>query len=197
MVGEPLPLPRTTRVTPALEAAGDAVLAARGEVDAFIRLYREYLPAVYHYAYARLGNAQDAEDVTAQVFERAWGSIGRYRPTGSFRGWLFTIAHRAVADHYRQFRQASHQAFSVDTLADTLRDPAAGPEEQGLIAAEIQRLLAIVAALRPAQQQVIALRFLADLPYDEIARIVGKREATVKMIAYRALAEIGRRHDDA
>ena len=197
MVGEPLPLPRTTRVTPALEAADDAVRAARGEVDAFIRLYRAYLPAVYRYAYARLGNAQDAEDVTAQVFEQAWGSIKRYRPTGSFRGWLFTIAHRAVADHYRQYQQASPQAFSVDLLANSLRDPAAGPEEQGLIAAEVQRLLAIVAALRPVQQQVIALRFLADLPYDAIARIVGKREATVKMIAYRALAEIGRRHDDA
>lgn len=194
MVGEPLPLPRATRVTPAPEADGDAVLAARGDVDAFIRLYHEYLPAVYRYAYARLGNAQDAEDVTAQVFERAWGSIKRYSPTGSFRGWLFTIAHRAVADHYRQ---VSQPAVPVDTLTDTLRDPAAGPEEQGLVAAEIQWLLAIVAALRPAQQQVIALRFLADLPYDEIARIVGKREATVKMIAYRALAEIGRRHNDA
>ena len=192
MPGAPPPLPRTTRVTPAREATDDAVRAARGDVDAFIRLYRAYLPAVYRYAYARLGNAQDAEDVTALVFERAWTSIPRYRPTGSFRGWLFTIAHRAVADQYRQ----AQPAFSVEMLAESLRDPAAGPEEQGLVAAELQQLLAIVAALRPVQQQVLALRFLADLPYDAIARLVGKREATVKMIAYRALTELRRQLDD-
>jgi RNA polymerase sigma-70 factor (ECF subfamily) len=182
------------RGTPALEADDDAALAARGEVDAFIRLYHAHLPAVYRYTYVRLGNRQDAEDVTALVFERVWTGIKRYHPTGSFRGWLFTIAHRVVADH---FRQEAHRAVSVDALAETLHDPAAGPEERGLVAAELQRLLAMIASLRPAQQQVIALRFLADLPYDEIARIVGKREAAVKMIAYRALAELGRRHDDA
>jgi RNA polymerase sigma-70 factor, ECF subfamily len=194
MLGEPLPLPRTMQGTPALEADGDAILAARGEVDAFIRLYHAHLPAVYRYTYVRLGNRQDAEDVTALVFERVWTGIKRYSPTGSFRGWLFTIAHRVVADH---FRQEAPRAVSVDALAETLHDPAAGPEEQGLAAAELQRLLALIASLRPAQQQVIALRFLADLPYDEIARIVGKREAAVKMIAYRALAELGRRHDNA
>jgi RNA polymerase sigma-70 factor, ECF subfamily len=194
MAGAPLPRPRPTPVTAAPDRDDDAVRAARGDIDAFIRLYHAYLPAVYRYAYARLGNAQDAEDVTAQVFERAWGSIKRYRPTGSFRGWLFTIAHRAVAD---QYRPEVPRTVAVDALAETVRDPAAGPEDQGLVAADMQRLVAIIAALRPAQQWVIALRFLADLPYDEIARIVGKREAAVKMTAYRALTELRRQLDDA
>jgi RNA polymerase sigma factor (sigma-70 family) len=193
MAGAPLPQSRPTPMTPALDADGEAVLAARGDVDAFMRLYHAYLPAVYRYAFARLGRRQDAEDATALVFERAWTSIKRYRPTGSFRAWLFTIAHRVVVD---QYRQGSQPAVAVDALADTLRDPAAGPEEQGLVATELQRLWAIVAQLRPAQQQLIALRVLADLPYDEIARMVGKREAAVKMSAYRALAELGRQLDD-
>ena len=194
MLGESLPRPRPTPVTAAPDRDNDAVRAARGDVDAFIRLYHANLPAVYRYTYAHLGQRQDAEDATALVFERAWASITRYRPTGSFRGWFFTIAHRVVADHYRQVAQP---AISVDALAETLRDPGAGPEEQGLVAAEIQRLLAIIAELRPAQHQVIALRFLADLPYDEIARLVGKHEAAVKMLAYRALMDLRRRLDDA
>src|SRR5438034_5726109 len=86
------------------EEASDEALAARGDADSFIQLYRKHLRPVYGYLYARLGSREEAEDMTALVFERALASIGSYRPTGSFAGWLFTIAHRALADYYRQRR---------------------------------------------------------------------------------------------
>jgi RNA polymerase sigma-70 factor (ECF subfamily) len=187
-----MPFTTTGRARDAAEA-DDAALAARGEGDGFIRLYRRYLPAVFRYVFVRVGNRQDAEDVTAQVFERAWAGIGRYRDTGSFSGWLFTIAHRAVVDHFRQRRPP---AVPLDTLAEALHDTAAGPEERGLITEEVLHLLTMLAALGPDQQQVIALRFMADLPYAEIGRIMGKREAAVKMLAYRALEDIRRRCGD-
>lgn len=189
MLSGRLPFIAATRAGDAIEA-DDVALAMRGEHDGFIRLYRSYFPAVYRFAFFRLGNQQDAEDVTALVFERAWVGIDRYRPTGSFGGWLFTIAHRTVADHFRQRRPP---AVPLDSLDDALHDTAAGPEEQGLVTEEVRRLLGIVEALGPDQQQVIALRFMADLPYAEIGRIMDKREAAVKMIAYRALEEIRRR----
>src|SRR5690348_7351843 len=81
-------------------AHSDEALAARGDAASFTTLYRRHLRPVYSYLYARLGNMQEAEDVTSLTFERAWSSLKSYRQrsTGSFRGWLFTIAHRALAD---------------------------------------------------------------------------------------------------
>lgn len=192
MLSRRVPFTTSARVGDATEA-DDVALAARGEGEGFIRLYRRYFPAVYRYVFVRLGNPQDAEDVTAHVFERAWTSIARYRHTGAFSGWLFTIAHRAVADH---FRQRQPPAIPIDALAEALHDTTAGPEERGLVTEEVMHLLGAIAALGADQQQVIALRFMADLPYAEIGRIMGKREAAVKMIAYRALEGIRRRCGD-
>ena len=170
----------------------DEALAVRGDADSFVLLYRKHLRPVYGYLYARLGNRQEAEDVTTLVFERAWLSLKRYRPSGSFKSWLFTIAQRGLSDHYR--RRKPHPV-RVESVADTLLDPAAGPEESALASEELRQVLEIIAGLSREQQEVIALRFMAELHYGEIAQVTGKREAAVKMIAYRALEEIRRRYE--
>ncbi|MFL5734202.1 MAG: RNA polymerase sigma factor [Chloroflexia bacterium] len=170
----------------------DEALAARGDVDSFVLLYRRHLGSVYAYLYARLGNRQEAEDVTTLVFERAWTGLKIYRPEGSFRAWLFTIAQRRLSDHYRQRKPPETR---VEDLAETLVDPAAGPEEMALESEQLRQVLEIIAGLSREQQEVIALRFMGELRYGEIARVTGKREAAVKMIAYRALEEIRRRYE--
>jgi len=109
---------------PAGDAAADEALAARGDAAGFILLYRRHLPAIYRYAYAHLGNRQDAEDLAALTFERAWAQRRRYRAAGPYRGWLFGIAHRAVVDQWRRGRPAT---TPVEALAGVLPDPAAGP----------------------------------------------------------------------
>lgn len=173
--------------------ASDEALAARGDAESFMVLYRRHLPAVYRYAYARTGNRQDAENVTAVAFEQAWASLGRYRPVGSFRGWLFTVARRALADHRRRGGPARDIG---EALPDELFDASAGPEEATLLAEDLRRLLRIMAELSKEQQELIALRVLGGLRFDEIARIVGKREPAVKMSIYRALDAIRRRYHD-
>ena len=95
------------------------------------------------------------------VFERAWLSLKRYRPSGSFKSWLFTIAQRGLSDHYRRRKPLP---VRVDAVADTLLDPAAGPEESALASEELRQVLDIIAGLSREQQEVIALRFMAELP---------------------------------
>jgi RNA polymerase sigma-70 factor (ECF subfamily) len=175
------------------EAGSDEALAARGDTDSFIVLYRKHLRPVYGYLYARLGDREEAEDLTALVFERALSGIKGYRATGSFAGWLFTIAHRTLADHYRRRRP---RQIPVETQAGILLDPATGPEDQAVASDQLRRVLTIIAQLGQEQQDAISLRFMAGLPYAEIAQVMGKREAAVKMIAYRALEEIRRRCGD-
>ena len=102
------------------------VTAARQNRSAFVALYRRYLPRVYRYVYRRVGNQQDAEDVTASVFIEALECLEDYREQGSFAGWLFTIAHRRVADHHRRQREG----ISLEEVAPALSDP--GPGGPGL-----------------------------------------------------------------
>lgn len=175
------------------DVGSDESLAALGDVDGFIQLYRKHLNPVYSYLYARLGSREEAEDVTAITFERALSSIKGYKPTGSFAGWLFTIAHRSLADHYRQRKV---KQVSVDAYTDMLFDPAQGPEDQAVMSDHLHQVLRVISEMSRDQQEIIGLRFIADLKYSEIAQITGKREAAVKMTAYRALEEIRRRCED-
>ncbi|HVF99776.1 MAG TPA: sigma-70 family RNA polymerase sigma factor, partial [Chloroflexia bacterium] len=178
---------------PEVEAESEQALAGRGDMGSFVLLYREHLKAVYGYLYSRLVNRQEAEDLTSLTFERAWQSLPNYQPTGSFKSWLFTIAHRTLADHLRQKKP---HPVSLGILADVLLDPAIGPEEAALVSEQLRAVLQIVAGLGAEQQEVVALRFIAGLPYAEIAYIMGKSEPAAKMMAYRALEEIRRRYND-
>ncbi len=181
----------STTTEPALDT--DEILATRGDADSFIRLYHTHVPGIYRYLLARLGNQQDAEDVTSQVFERMWKSMGRYRPKGTFRSWLFTIARRTLVDHYR--RQATATA-SMQSSRDVLIDSSVDPEKGALLSDQVRQVFVLIACLHQDQQDIIALRFLGELRYDEIALIMGKSESAVKMMAYRALEEIRRRYPD-
>ncbi len=176
-------------------ALSDEALAARCDAASFTLLYRRHLRPVYSYLYARIGNTQEAEDVTSLAFERAWSGLKSYRPKaeGSFRGWLFTIAHRALADGYRRKDAPS---VPIGDRERELLDPARGPEESAMLSEQVRQALKAIEGLGREQQEVVGLRFLGELSYREIAVIVGKREATVKMIAYRALEEIRQRCTD-
>lgn len=91
-------------VTPTPDLDEDALVArAQGDRHAFAELYRQYVPAVYRYCLRRLGSVEAAEDATSQIFTQALVALPQYRP-GSFRAWLFTIAHHVVVDAVRRRR---------------------------------------------------------------------------------------------
>jgi RNA polymerase sigma-70 factor, ECF subfamily len=166
-------------------AASDAELVARARADrrAFAALYRRYADPVYRYCYRRLGARPAAEDATSAVFTRALASLPNYRD-GSFRGWLFTIAHRVVADHYRAERPAA-------PLADAARLPDAAPSpEEAAVAGETGRTIrGLLAALPPDQRRLLELR-LAGLTDAEIARVLGRSHGAVRTAQYRTLVRL-------
>lgn len=178
---------------------GAAVLAADPvplDGARFTLLYEQHLPGVYRYVSSRVGSREEAEDVTAEAFRAAWSSRGSYRGRGTFRAWLFGIVRRTLADHYRR-RPARPAAPLERETADLLPDSAPSPEEQALEQEQQQRAQGLLAALSPQQQEVLSLRFAADLTYPEIAIVIGKREEAVKKIAQRALEALRGRHSDA
>jgi RNA polymerase sigma-70 factor (ECF subfamily) len=164
--------------------ASDEVLAAQPDARGFALLYERHLPAVYRYIAGRVSKREAAEDLTSEAFRQAWTSRRTYRGRGSFRAWLFSIVRRTVADYYRRQQPATQLAHAV---AEDLVDEGPSPEDEAVREEQQRHTRSLLAALSQEQQEVLSLRFAAELTYAEIASVIGKREEAVKKIAYRAL----------
>jgi RNA polymerase sigma-70 factor (ECF subfamily) len=176
------------------ERLADEDLARRGDAHSFALLYQRHLPALYRYLSSRLASREEAEDLTSDVFQRAWRSRGAFSGQGSMRAWLFAIARRMLADHYRRTPIAS--ALEPDTL-HSLVDHETPPDETVIKDEFAKRVRWLIQQLNQEQQEVLRLRFAAELTYGEIAIAIGKREDAVKKIAYRALETLRRSITDA
>ena len=174
-----------------LEALRMARLVSRaqgGQREAFGLLYEEYEGRVYRYVFARTRQVEQAEDLTQEVFVRAFDGIRSYRDRGMpFSGWLFRIAHNLVIDHYRWL--AKHRSIELaDVQTTSVDDPVAEVEKK----AEIERILEAVPNLTPGQREVISLRFGAGLHLAEAAAVMGKSIGAVKMLQHQAVTRLKR-----
>jgi RNA polymerase sigma-70 factor, ECF subfamily len=176
------PFPGPDPIAPGVSRDEVAIVAlAQRNPAAFAPLYQAYLTPVYRYCYRRLGSREAAEDVTSQVFERALRALGSFRG-GSFRAWLFTIAHNAVTDAYR--RQGTRPAPAFDEALE-IADPAPPPEQMALLADERRLLATALSRLPPDQRQVIELR-LSGIPSVEVAQILDRSPEAVRALQLRA-----------
>jgi RNA polymerase sigma-70 factor (ECF subfamily) len=166
--------------------APDEELVARaqhGEREAFGALYDRYLPRVYGYCYRVLGQREAAEDANTEVFMRALTALPAYR-SGSFRSWLFAIAHNVIADAVRQRHGGVPLAEAVD-----LADHGPSLEDRTAAAAERSVIVALLPRLSADQQQVIALR-LSGLTAVEIGEALGKPRNAVDGLQHRAVLRL-------
>lgn len=171
---------------PAPPAEGDELLIvvrARHDRTAFAPLYERYLNDVHRYCYFRLGSREAAEDVTSLTFLKAMGSLGQYRG-GSFRAWLFTIAHRTVIDHVR----ARRPDLPLD-LAEQVVSSERSPEAAALQSDDLRQLASLLAQLPTEQRRVVEFR-LAGLNDREIADVLGERHTAIRTRQSRALARL-------
>jgi RNA polymerase sigma-70 factor, ECF subfamily len=173
--------------------------ARAGDTHALGRLYDTYRDRVVRFATGRLGDAEKAEDVTSETFESVLRNLGSYRPGTDFEAWLFTIAHRRVADHFRR-RSRRREVELDETVHPTGRGgraalpgrlPAvAGPEEAVLAAERRAEVAGAFRRLRADQQEVLALRVLGGLSAVQVAEVLGKSEGAVRVAQHRALRSL-------
>src|SRR5262245_54446702 len=157
--------------------------AIQRDQEAFGELYDRHAVRVYRHIYYMVGNAAEAEDLTAQTFLRAWEAIPRYQVRGApFVSWLLRIAHNMGVSYLRSKRESSqlHDGIIDDKMR---RDPESAYEQT----AEEELVRAAILKLRDEQRQVIILRFIEDLDYREVAEIIGKSVAAIRVIQHRAL----------
>jgi RNA polymerase sigma-70 factor (ECF subfamily) len=160
------------------------IKAARQDPKAFGQLYIRYVQPVYRYLYSRIGNAAEAEDLTAQTFLAVLEGISRYRHDGHFNSWLFSIARRKSMDHFRRQRRQASFDESDPVLSDI-------DLLQQVIQTEQEATLArLIRSLPDDKQEILRLRYMADLSFAEIGVLLKQKEDTAKKALYRLLVQL-------
>lgn len=175
--------PSKKRITAAATERELVVEATRHNQAAFARLYDQYVDKIYRYIYFKVGNQADAQDMTAQVFMKAWQAIGNYEWTDRpFAAWLYRIAHNLIVDGFR----TRHETSSID---DMLEMEESGPSLEGIVEGHLtaETLRHALRHLTPDQQRVIVLRILEGYSTSEVAQMMGKAEGAVRTLQHRAL----------
>src|SRR5215211_9155185 len=177
-------LPRQPDASNLVRDESALITLAQGDPQAFAPLYHHYVDDVFRYCARRLGDAEEAADVTSLIFARALAALPRYQGTGSFRSWLFAIAHNAVIDG----QHAVHPWAPLEAGADQI-DPTPSPEEVALRDDAAREVRAVLARLPREQRQVVELR-LAGLTNSEMAAILGRSVPALQMLQGRALIRL-------
>ncbi len=162
-----------------------------GDLD-FVQVYQAQLAPVWRYVRSRIPSRHEAEDVTSEVFARAWRSWGTFDANrGAVAPWLLRIAQRTVADWNRRHqRQAAAESVDEDLIEQACTDPAELPESV-LLAKEV--LIEVNQALHELSERErdgIALRFGAGLKMAEVGKVMGLSTAATKMMIARSLTKM-------
>ena len=157
----------------------DAALVNRfrgGERAAFDQLVRRYQRPIYFLMLRHVGDPDEAAELTQRSFIKALSGVGELRGASQFRTWLFKIAVHLALNHLRDYRK-----FTRDDELDQLPSPASAPVDE-LVAAERARALRAAVARLPAKQKLtLELRVYEDLPFREVAEILGTTENAAKV----------------
>ncbi len=177
-----------------MQAEDERLLEAfrRGEESAFTALVIKYREAVYRLARRMLGNHEDAADATQEVFVRAFRALARFDGRSKLSTWLYRVTVNLCLD----VRARVARAPLLDDDGPTTETAAEVDLEEEAAARETGRLVRrAIAALPPRQRAMVTLRVYHDLPYQEIARIMGCSEGTVKATMFAALRKLRRALD--
>lgn len=157
--------------------------AKAGKGEAFGKVYDLLVSRVFRFALWRVGNRQDAEDITEEVFLKAWQALGSYEEKGPpFEAWLFKICRNKVIDHYR----TKKQLVSIDSLA-SLADSRKSPEEIAQVNLEMSKVFRNLVKIKNSYQEIIILKFIEEKENEEISTILGKPKDHVRVLQSRAL----------
>ena len=155
----------------------------------FEELYRTHLRDVYSYAYYRIGNHHDAEDLTEQTFLQAYRHFERAQRESQgrpLRPWLIRIAHNLAANYYRDRSRKPQTNLEDAGVLSALHDTESLVEGRE----EVQQVLAGVANLPEDRRDALIMRFALDMDNREIARALGRSDGATKVLIHRAIRQL-------
>lgn len=155
----------------------------RGDEQAFGELYEIWASKIYRFVYLKVKNVPVAEDLTSEVFLKAWQKIHMYRPSlgARFSSWLYTVARNSVIDYYRINRRAEISFEDLPEVADL-----EGEEPYR----EATRVEEALERLPEDYAKVLKLRFVDEMPIARIAQSMKKKESNIRALTHRALKKL-------
>lgn len=150
------------------------------------QVFARYMDSVYHFLYSRLGNREDAEDLTSEVFLKATKQLDSARAEASVAQWLFTVARTVLADHWRRY----YRTGPVVELDDARVSETPGATQSSELSPENARLVRdVLDSLPPKYRMVLEYRFLRSYTIEETAQAMSLTAGNVKVIQHRALGK--------
>ena len=173
--------PEITQEDTNLETENLVTQAISGDVEAFGELYTNHVTKIYRYVYYNVHDKGHAEDITQEVFLKAWKAIGSCKgKEKTFSSWLYRIAHNLIVDKLRKSqKQSSREAELTEDIRDT--------SDRMEISLEQRDLLKVIDVLSPNQKQVIVMKFIEEMDNREIAETMGKSTGAIRILQMRAL----------
>jgi RNA polymerase sigma-70 factor (ECF subfamily) len=169
-----------------------ALAAGKGRAkEDFLEVYDRWVTPIYKYFISHVGDTALAEDLTSQLFLKAWQAYPRFEGRASVSSWLFRIAHNLAMDH---FRAAARDQKYLRQQINAQQSSAAASRHEDLAAVQ-----ALLAKLDFQDGEALRLRYLNAMSYAEIGSVLGKSEGAAKKQVYRLLkmlqAQLGGDHD--
>jgi len=182
----------------ALSRAQDASLLSafkEGDNEAFGELVRKYETRVFNHCLRMLGDEQDSQDLTQEVFLKVYRGVKNYEHTFAFYTWVYRITVNCCIDHLRRKKRLAPQMSLAQGLDDDSSEPAPdmgiadetyAPEKAALGSEMNVVIYAAIAKLSPKLQDIIVLKEIDGLSYEEIGAMLGCSRGTVKSRLFRA-----------
>jgi len=155
------------------------------DVQEFQQFYQEHIGPIYRFVYSKVGNREDAEDLTSHIFLKAVSGINQERSLQSMRKWLFLVACSTIADYWRSHYRLPTD--SLDALLETGWESPAEEEAMALNERSIERAQHILEGLPERYRKVLICRFLLKLSLQDTAVSMGTTVTMIKTLQFRAL----------
>ena len=159
-----------------------------GDREAFADLVDAYKGPVFRLAFRMTGSARDADDLSQEIFLRAFQSLARFRPGERFFPWLYTVGLNVIRNHLRKGRSVPEDG-SVKGAPEAA-DPREDPSDAAVGRERSRRIQGYLLRLPPAVREVLILRFYEGMSFEDIAGLTGESLSGAKMKAYRGLEKI-------
>lgn len=156
--------------------------------DAFAELYDTYVASVYRFVYFKLSNKEEAEDITSEIFMKAWDYLTQddNDTVGNFRALIYSMARNRVIDAYRE--RAARKEFPIEDAAQV--PSSVNIHIEADIRIEAQKLLDLLKRLKQEYQEVIHLKHIEGLTIREIAKVLDKSSGSVRVTLHRAVRKL-------
>lgn len=157
--------------------------------ETFVAVYDANVKDIYRFVYFKVGNREEADDLTSMIFLKAWNHVQEktLEDANTLRALLYKIARNVIIDYYRENNNKQKLSLDDENNPLDLRDEAPSPAELFDNKNDYELIRRQLPLLKEEYREIIIMRFVSDLSIEEIADITGKKKGNIRVLLHRAL----------